>query len=567
MFKFYYADTLVSPIPTISINQNNIYTNDTIIGYNYTVNINGFILSQTNNPSNSGLGISEILPGINLIQNTFSKNGNNLLITKDDITDVLLLKGGILKDINFPQTANNWATYAEYSATLEFNELIIQNEGISCSSGQIDNNTISSILIDINKYKVEQFTDGWTFAIEDDSYNYNKDFDIYNTTIAATYTINATGRTYFDNDKELLPGWVQAKNFCQYRLYNQIKNLIPPISGNTASLPRDADESCDASNTLSSMFSGSISDSLIKDIGNDYKIYNETIDCQLSESDGSFTLTYNSRLKRNNDGNLSSSDTIHTFTKQINHSMEGSKEITTVSVNGTIEGLCEGGLVYKTGNFSLPDKGSLIIGPLYKSKFTSANNLLTKVLNTNQEDLSDVFKNKLELSSIISIIVPLCNIGNGSAGIKPSSFNLTKNYMDGTITYSAEYTSDRNCSLEDDQNKTITKSTIDIEAPVNIIAEFSIPGGNFVLQDLNTKTARKITINSEGRYDKNCCFNIIAPLTLQNIIQNPTTLLPNNANFPINPTHIPTNKSFTYNPKDGSYTMTLSYICPPDCKV
>jgi hypothetical protein len=564
MLKFYYANTSISPIPTIAITQNNNYANDTIIGYTYTVTINGYVFPKTKNNSNNSIGIAEIMSGINFLQNIFTKNGSELKITKDN-NNVLILRGGVLKDINFPETNNNWATYAEYSVTLEFTELMLFNENPNCSSGQIDNNSISQKLVDINKYKIEQFTDGWTFSLDEEASQFTKKFNIFNTVINVTYNISATGKIYFDSSGKVLPGWVQAKNFCQYRLYDQVKNLRLPLNGGHITLPITTDASCDATSTLASMYDGL--NSLIDDIGDNYKVYNETVDCQLSESDGTFSLTYNAKLKQNNTTTYSTDDTIHTFNKQINYSKTGTKPVTTITINGTIQGLCEGGLVYSDGNFRLPDKGSLLVGSLYKSKYTSAKKLINKVFNSDEEDLSLDFKNLLEIQGdLADTIDPVFNcIPNASA--KPSTFNLTKNYMEGTITYSAEYTTDRNCSLNDpNDDRTISKTTVDIEAPVPVIAEFAVPGGNYVLQSLNTKTARKITINSEGRYNKSCCKDGIVPL-ISSILANPSQLLPSNAGFPLpnSLTSILTNKSFTYNPVDGSYTMSLSYTCSKAC--
>lgn len=571
MLKFYYADTLVSPAPTISISQTNDYANDSIIGYSYSVSINGYIIPI----EDQSYGLPEILSKIHSIQSLFSQNGNDLKITQTEnntTTDILLLKGGILKDISFPESANNWTKYSEYSITLEFNELILLNESISCNSGFIDNNSISANLIDINKYKISEFNDGWTFSIDTEAaYNYafkgdstNSNLDIVNTIIDLTYTISATGKNYFDADQQLLPAWVQAKNFVQKRLYEQISYL-------SDSLKISGDKNCDADLDLSTIHSPGISglitgnNSLINNTqaNNNYQIYNETIQCNTSETNGTFSLTYNAKLKRNNDNNFTSNETIHTLTKEITYNKTSDiRTIVSININGTIEGLCAGGLVQSNGNFNLPNKGNLLIGPMYQSKFENASNLLDKILNDNQDDLSTSFKIALDINSDVLLLTPNnCNIN-----IKPSSFNLTKNYMDGTINYSLEYNTERNCLGENEnEGKAVSKTTIDIEWPTPIIAEFTVPGGNFILQDLNTVSAKRISFSLEGKTARDTCTDLNTLISQVTI--NPMILLPSNVILPNYEGSTLTNKSFNYNPIDGSYNMSLSYICAQACEI
>lgn len=570
MLKFYYANTLVSPAPTISISQTNDYANDSIIGYSYSVSINGYIVPIEDQP----YGLPEILSNIHSIQSLFSQNGNDLKITQTEnntTTDILLLKGGILKDISFPESANNWTKYSEYSITLEFNELILLNESISCNNGFIDNNSISTDLIDFNKYKISEFNDGWTFSVDTEaSYNYafkgdstNSNLNIVNTIIDITYNISATGKNYFDTNQQLLPAWVQAKNFVQKRLYDQIKNL-------STSLKLSGDESCDSNLELSTIHSPGTSglvtgnQSLLNNsiTNNNYQIYNETIQCNTSETNGTFSLTYNAKLKRNNDNSFTSNNTIHTLNKEISYSKNGSKITVSINVTGTIEGLCEGGLIQSNGNFTLPDKGNLLIGPSYKSKFTNANDLLNKILTSTQGDLTTSFKTALGINSDALLLTP----NNCNNNIKPSSFNLTKNYMDGTINYSLEYNTDRNCLGENDnEGKSVSKTSIDIEWPTPIIAEFTVPGGNFILQDLNTVSAKRVSFSLEGKTARDTCTNLNTLISQVTI--NPMILLPSNVILPNYEGSTLTNKSFNYNPIDGSYNMSLSYICAQACEI
>ena len=351
-------------------------------------------------------------------------------------------------------------------------------------------------------------------------------------------------------------------------MYDQVKNLssILKLSGQT----------CNASLALSDLHSISGS-GLIQNISNNYGLYDETIECNTSESDGTFSLTYNAKLKTNEESsNFVSNDTIHTFTKSVTTSNDGNKINTTISVNGTIQGLCEGGLIKSSGNFNLPKTGSLIIGPSYNNKFDNAVNLLPNIING--DDLSSAFKNALNINYTSLALSPgsVSGCGDPVDTVKPTSFNLTKNYMEGNITYGAEYSTDRACSIGD--TKTISRTTIDVQLPTPIVIEFGIPGGNYLLQDINTVSTRTVTITVEGRSDtsKNCCISQElneSPSGLNILLSNIVTggaedFLPSGVTVPQQEEgSILTQNDLNYSPIDGSYSLTLAYICASGCEV
>jgi hypothetical protein len=586
MIKFYYGpETLpldennrIIPPPQITIAQNNIYANDTIMGYNYTVSLNGYASNyistydeEENPPVNitggdsSGISIRQILYSINLIKKILSRNGSSLTITSEDDNNIIVAKGGILKSLNFSETDNSWTKYATYTAELEFNELVIFDEDITCSNGVINAHSVSSGLIDINKYKIKEFNDTWTFSIEDDALNFiaNSDnqqaLNIKNTIINLSYNISATGKNYFIGDN-MIPGWMQAKNFVQDRLYEQINNLSSVLSLNG--------DICSSSLGLNEIH-GLDNSGILKQVANNYNIYDETIECLTSESQGSFSLNYSAKLKTNESSSFASDNTVHQITKQITCSNDGSKKNISININGTITGLCAGGLVKSSGNFILPNNGSILIGPSYKSKYTNAANLLESLIDN--DDLTESFKDVLDINTT-TLSLPSGSQDNcpTPAPIKPASFNLTKNYMEGTITYDVEYTTDRACSLGDEL--TVSKTTVDVSLPTKIIAEFPIPGGNYLLQDINTESSKKVTISIEGRAAKNCCLGNSGGLGLNTLLTNIITgdvgsIFPSGITIPENEDTILTQKEFNYNPIDGSYNATLAYICSTACEI
>ena len=520
----------------------------------------------TNDINSYGSSIRQVLYSVNLITKLLSRNGSTLRITDINNNNLLVAKAGFLKSLNFSETDNSWTKYATYTAEIEFNELILLDDDITCVQGQINSSSITTNLVDINKYKIKEFTDGWSFNIEDDALNfvYNSDnnsaLNVKNTIIGLSYNVSAVGKNYFYED-QILPAWLQAKNFVQNRLYDQVNNLSSALNLNGST--------CAASLNLENIHDNAAISGLIKDVSNNYSIYDEVIDCSTSESEGSFNLNYTAKLKINESGSFSSSNTLHQFTKDVSAGNEGGKSNITINVNGTITGLCEGGLVKSSGNFSLPNNGSLVIGPSYKSKFNNAANLLVSIISG--DDLSSSFKNALGINYAnlaLSSGVAACN-GSGVDAIKPASFSLTKNYMDGTITYSTEYTTNRACSINNGES--VSSSTIDVSLPTPVIAEFPIPGGNFLLQNINTVSSRRITISIEGRSTTECCTNG-GGAGLNTLLTNIVTgdmedFLPPGVTIPEPTGSTLTQKELNYNPIDGSYSMTLAYVCSTACEV
>lgn len=575
MTKIYYGpkDTRSNsyrlvPAPTISINTEVNYGNDTIIGYTYTVTLNGYITGsrklteEINNQQDNIRNITKILENISIVKQIFNRNGSYLYIVDKDNNTLLECHGGTLRSIEFNESPNMWNAYTQYSAQIEFNEIKILDESVSCSLGLIDTNSLSNNLIDTTKYKIKSFTDSWNFTINDQLYRNIKNtetgsaLDIENTRIDLQYTISATGKNYYIEDK-LAPAWSQAKNFAQERLYNVVKAIF--VGSNSSKILKySGDESCSAEDNLTQIHNLD-NPGILSDIAN-YKVYNETITCDTSESNGTFSLTYNAVLRKTINSSFADSGAFHTVSKNVGVSYESNnKKTISISVQGQIEGLYEGGLVRTDGSFKLPKNGTLLIGLNLANKFTNAENLLNKLID--EDDLKSSYKTTLGISAQeLAVNTSGCD----NIEIPPASFNLTRNYMDGTISYSAEYNSNRACA----QN--IASASISIDNPTPILAEFIIPGGSegaggVVIQDLGTKTAKKVSVTIEGKGTRKCCINNDLNTLLDKAcggIQIPSGIvLPDDNDF------ILTQKSRQDNIKDGSYTLNLSYICASGCNI
>ena len=293
-----------------------------------------------------------------------------------------------------------------------------------------------------------------------------------------------------------------------------------------------------------------------------YLPYNETISCDVSESDGSFSANYSCILKSNATGMTnSSSNVIHTVNKSRSRNFEGGKNTYTISIDGTIQGLYLGGLIFSNGNFGLPQTGSLIIKANdIANKYSGASSFYTNI--GLEDDLVDTFKNTLGITYAELNITPEACITLPPYP-KPSSFNLTRNYIEGNITYAAEYDTNSACNKEGEFIQSVSITT---DNPVPVLAEFTIPNFGTIIQDLKTVTAKKINIEISARKQKKkeCCPGDINAL-IQNSCQ--AISLPSGVTEPDPTKYVLTQKQRTDNKLDGSYTISLSYICAPGCEI
>lgn len=576
----YSDDYRLVPAPIINIDTEFYYANDNIIGYTYTINLNGYVTNyrklsddpddSESNPDYYAKNIEKVLGGIEIIRKILSKNGSCLEIQDDTDAVVLKAKGGTLRSLNFPESDNNWAAYSTFNAQLEFNEIEFLGETIDCNTGDIDSDSKTPNLVDIEKHKIKTFTENWSFSVSESSFDYvrkvdsGQDLHIKNMIINATYNISATGKNYYNNDTvgNLIPAHEHARLFCQERLYNKVKDLVKP--GNNSDLLKISQvESADpCPNGMDLQNLNSLHDSgpgLLGEIT--YLPHNETLTCEISESEGSFSATYNCILKSKASGStFSSQSTIHTVSCTRNRSNESNtKKIYTISVEGTIQGLYPGGLIYTAGNFNIPSSGSLIIKASdTANKYSSANNFYPSI--GIETDLVDNFKNALGIT-YASLNVTPCD-GMPSTP-QPSSFNLTRNYIEGTISYSAEYNT-TSC-IKTSGGSSIKNISFTVDNPVPVLAEFIIPNGPVIEQDLKTTTARKINVTISGREsrDRRCCSNA----SLASLINCDPISLPSGVTLPNPALYILTQKNRTDDRIQGTYTINLSYICDPGCEI
>ncbi len=606
---------ILSPVPHISISREINYANDVIGGYTYNINFDGYVTNSGLPPSSGVMTnrLSQILSNIERTKGILSYNGSTLLVLDDNNKSLICASGGILRSLSFDQSDNQWTSFAPYSATIEFNEINLIDEQLSSAISGI---SISTNIIDTNKYKIKTFNENWSFDLGNDYYNHVLHSDISgvlkinNSIINVTYNLSATGKNYYDFEyagsqffkSKTKAAWLQAKDFVQDRLYTQVKALV----GGILHIPEDDNKianNCESDKTLGPESISTVSgqdntqihfidspdgdNGILKDIKDKYKVYNETISCNTSESEGTFSLTYNSILKRNKDDNaeFDADNVLHTISKTINNTLNNPASTnTTISIEGKIQGLMIGGLLNSSGNYQLPQNGRLFITHDGTTKFDNANNFLSLIIDIDKDDLKPTFKTILGITTS-----GLNTIGNFTRSdpfltnstaectteptLLPTSLILTKNYIDGNITYSAEYSSNK--TGKGDKDKFFTVSSYTVDEPVSVLPEHVFPGsfyaspsrsGTTVFQDVNTVTARKINIVIEGRDNtlKRCSpckvelADVIDGLTIPDL---PDSILPDPE------VYILSGRNTSWNTREGSYTVNLNYICKVGCKI
>lgn len=537
------------PAPLINISTVPNYVNDSIVGYDYIITLNGNITALDLRTGSIDSDIEALLDRINEFSQILHYNGGVLSVVSGSTT-IIRARGGILQSFNVDRSSNRWVNYAPFTAEFKFNEIDYDgceiNDQIACSGLIYSNNEYNSSLIDISKYKISSFSDGWNFDLSDQINNRYSSF--HNESFNIEYTISANGKLFF-NGSNLLPAWEQAKNFCQDRLYTQVTNLIKSV------LIKDSSQGCTASKSIDSIYEIGSSDSGLLNLNeSSYGVYNETITCKASESAGSFSATYNAVIKKQNISSFTTDNATHTFTVERRTIDDNATKSTVIAVQGEIQGLIPGGLINSPVVISLPSTGKIfLVNDTLSSttKYDAALATYNKIINN--KDLIDTFKEELNIK--YSSLGLSC--GDSTYPIN-TVFNVDHNYADGIINYSAEYNSVTSCL-----DKTPIRSISVIQTdPTPRIAEFVVPGraSGPIIQRIGSDQPRTITVNINGvNNDPYCCLDLDS--IVGNMCIGTHGLLP--AGIPNSglPNMITTEDSYTSNLIDGSFVIKREYIC------
>jgi hypothetical protein len=621
-----YDGVLISPAPLLGVNKEFIYANDAIIGYTYVVTLTGYASSVVSNNNTSNL-LQTVL-SLKDIQSAFHKNGKRLLVvcgSEEDQTILIDGHGGQVRSFNVEESDNKWITYAKYTVTLEFSDVYFYgNDNLVEPETEVGPNTLGNNPFYLDLIKLRSYNDNWNFNIsEEDMYSYysrtiNNAVNIEDyTRINVEYTISANGKHFFDANGVVKPAWQVAKDFVQKKLYHQIKTFRDTNRGplGFATFNNTSYDSTDIQDNLSTTLDKSLSSTydiasapsvlpiLGASIANSYKIYNETILCTTSESDGIFTATYKCILKRFVTNSIFPQNSIHTFSVSYDQTLDFNDNNRTISVNGTLQGLIPTNILAPTvfnnavvnsngENFSLPNQGYFLetFHTPAISKYTYAlQDFVTYVAQTlsptnhngfSADDLSDGFKNVLGVNyaslfpNTIASGTLICEEGNitlSSILGLPQSFNVDHNYGEGSISYAAEYSTERSCAMERGfENFSVTEN----DGVPNYV-EFLIPGrtNGPILQNLNSYKNKRITFEFDGKTKKGCVggtpfaigySGVVDPNDTDNYIEIPQKVLCMiHDTEEAHPELIPESYSVGYNPIDGSYKLSKTYMVAP----
>lgn len=577
-------DYRLSPSPMISMSTEFNYGNDNIIGYNNIINLNGYITNyieaDDTDPDYGKRLFGKNLERINKFKELLSQNGHSLSIyNKNENSEtfelILKAKGGILRSLTFDKSDNFWTSNVKYTASLEFNEIEFIGETISCIGGEIDTTNYITNLVNPAEYKIKSFSDSWNFVVNDDSFNYHDKID--NTRIQVSYNVSAVGKHYYDDDGKTLPAHEQARKFVQKMLYDRVASFtstdIFDITGSGA---------C-GSGLLNDIHQHD-SSGIVGGLSN-FLRYNDSLNIQVSESEGSVSASFSCLFKRSYliyTGRFDSANTIHNVTSSIRKNTTGGKTQTTINVQGNIQGLTEGGIIEpeNLGQFTLPSQtGNFLIQAQGASniKYNNASACYFGVIG-NEDDLKDEFKTYLGISlSSLNIQSTGCGLNDDNTQIRPVSFNLTKNYNEGTISYSVDYDSNVVCKDNNQNNKDVTSISISKEIGSPVLAEFIIPFAGMVVQDIGTKTNTKINISVNGSKVKTtgsgnriCCNTIDQILSdISGLIgecgANSNLGLPSGITVPEDSIIISKQKS--EDKVTGNYSINITYICSSGCEI
>lgn len=571
------------PAPIININPEVYYVNDSVIGYTYNVTLKGYANALRLNerpPDSPSYGLGEVISHMDHIRRIFSANGGNLYVKASNnlSKNILVAKGATIKSITFEPSENLWINYAPYTIELEFNEVdfigcsVETNDIINCSQSffhlppSVTGTPIpsgfypSDYLVNFKKYKIKEFSDRFSFTIDDEIYSELP--SIVNHNFSVSYSVNATGKNFYIEDK-LIPSWEMAKLFCQNRLVNQISGIfdktlvvVQPNNYETHKAIDTPDQIFNNINPNLDTHSGLIN------LEQNYKIYNEVISCDTSESDGTFGLTYNAVFKKYDPAKGDAENSaLHNFTKTINHE-DSDQNRTTISVQGSVQGLIEGGLIsdLNKDDFELPASGTFIGKKTTdKTKYDFAKLAFLSYIHSNtDDDLSSALKSQLGITNSGLLLT-------GPGGVpragqpKPTSFVVDHNYHNGSIDYSASYDSVNAHSFDlGYTNVSITRTF-----PTDIIQEFMVPGraAGPIIQKINARNPGKISIRVEGMSPKNIATS--ASISPCNSIPDYSDIAGIEALIAIDshPDYIKTSEEYTKNNIDGSFNISLEYLC------
>lgn len=575
------------PSPTLNISVETFYANESLIGYTYNVTLNGYVASrQTREQHETLWGFGGVVGSISRLQQCIDEVGNGgiLVVMRntaegDPLNPAMKFKGSRIKNWDISPGDNQMVFWSDYTLEMEFNDVDLYGcnyeSEYGCSNVMFADENHDK-LVDFGQnppqgYRIKEFTDGFTFEFQDEIHNFgriNEALEVRNKNYTVTYNVSAKGQHFYDEVGDLFPAWKQAKAFCQDRLVKQINAYY-----NNVALHYNENENLFCGNLEDNkQIHNRISPSIHTMVG-PYNIYNEKITITPSESDGTCSMNYSAILKEVETGGSGLSDpyTIHTVSYTPRNAEEHNKDIGSgLTIQGNIQGLTGeiGSIIYPNSDgFRIPDSpNAMSICSAQQnnvSQYERARNHFKRLYNEHNGLVVDgdwcmYLSQYIEESCTHTLPgcpppeLP-CTYPQVCKAI-PNTYSSTHNVNAGNIDYTMEWTPEPfdtgRCNI-----------TISTEEPVPIVAEFTIPGYGVYYQPLGGETPLRWTINAEGNMTlPNQCpddsmENVAVCVSPEVYCENWTP--------PDGGDYLLAAKSKTYNPVDGSFSYSATYICAP----
>jgi hypothetical protein len=418
MFIVYYRNQtdfgkIIRPTPFISISYASNRNKDQINEGNYSITLNGIILSNAGSPLSGG-EIEDILNiGPNYENN---ENGDYVrpekeiigpgneramsVFNKQQAIRALFAHDG--QKMEYSSIRNDEAMFYFYPSV----ESISFEEGTYVNSCRYTINLVAPIIFDINDNPldlsasldehIEDYSDSLSIEV-DESFGRTSNGHIDNEYASiiprmykVTHTVSATGKTvYLGGDR--YEAWEQAKDF--------VKNKI--LKENLNSLPLNNFNQIPSNNPVASG---------LLDIPDLFVPYNQIRSENIDKTAGSFSIT--------DSWILSTDNAVENYT--VSSSKSSDSNTSSVSIEGTIKGLFESGPSHQETNNTLKFSNAI-------SKFNNISN------NQNFDINSSIYKRANKALSNQNTIFYL--------NPNPTAFSVTINEFSGEVNYSVSYDS------------------------------------------------------------------------------------------------------------------------------
>lgn len=310
----FYDNKLITPSPTLSYSTDFGYVGDLATGYQYSITLKGkCIAPSVSKYSNHQVSVDDpkqlnsetATIAKDMLEKMFSHNNKTLKITSNGWA-IFAATGVKVKKIDFPGNIKSWGAYIEYSITLECEHLFVgpevQPNLAAIELGQenliISRNLQSSLAQPIENHKIATFSENFsmdTSEIINRNTIYNDDIELVNILggdhIKITYTCSAEGKYDTVLSSQTQPAFQHAKKFVHLKLLEQMGGLFAAFMN------------MDAVQFRENLHSENGPGAFLEFQTNQYKIFNESFSFEVSESNGTFSVTYNAILKRPCDAN------------------------------------------------------------------------------------------------------------------------------------------------------------------------------------------------------------------------------------------------------------------------